>query len=156
MPLGLGTKKNDRESGMVLSEDEVRDGEVLWRAFKCSHSTFTSFAPYRHPFSLIVGWPPTLTIEVFPKSPLRVHESLNLHDYDIYRDYALIHQELPSTYPVSHTWTASLRPVLLSYSYLIFIFVLDFRFHYAFCLWEDPLPLSSSASRKNFYVSRKG
>lgn len=54
---------------MVLSEDEVPDGEVLWRAFKCSYPTFasTSFAPYRHPFPLVVGRPPTLTIQALPR-----------------------------------------------------------------------------------------
>lgn len=52
--------KKAGEFGMVLSEDEVPDGEVLWRALKCSHPTSvpTSFAPYRHPFPLAVDLQP--------------------------------------------------------------------------------------------------
>lgn len=51
--------KDDGEFGMVLSEDEVFDGEVLWRVFKCSHSTFVSTSSFRSPLATLSlrGWP---------------------------------------------------------------------------------------------------
>lgn len=101
---------------MVLSEDEVPDGEVLWRAFKCSHPTSTSFAPLSPSLLFHSRSTSNLNHRGISKKVhrfLRVRESLNLHDCDIYRGYALIRQELPSTYPVSHPWTASSRPILL-------------------------------------------
>lgn len=122
VPLGFDTKKNDGWSGMVLSEDEVLDGEVLWRALKCSHPTFASIS--------FITIPSTSNLNHRGTSKkvhrsLHVRESLNSHNRDIYRGYALIRQELSSMYlpPLALLGTVSSRP---SYSYLTFIFELPF------------------------------
>lgn len=121
---------------MVLSEDEVLNGEVLWRAFKCSHPTFSSFTLYRHPFSPAVGRSPTLTIEALlrryaaPSTFAKVLARTTVI-YIVVTPWFV--KKLPSMYPVLHP--NSLLTTGPSYPHLTFISALNFRFHYAFCLW---------------------
>lgn len=119
---------------MVLSEDEVPDGEVLWRAFKCSYPTFasTSFAPYRHPFPLVVGRPPTLTIQALPRRYTALSALVKVLTCTT-MIYIAVTPWFVKNYPLctpSRTPEQPSRDPGPSYPYMTFIFALDFRFHY--------------------------
>lgn len=140
---------------MVLSEDEVLDGEVLWRAFKCSRPTFSStfFTLYHHPFSPAVGRPPTLTIEAL------------LRRYAAHSTFVKVLTRTTVIYIVVTPWfvknyllcTPSCTPQQPSHDWS-FLSPSDVHlrsklpFSLRFLPLEDSylLPLSSSVARKNF------
>lgn len=114
---------------MVLSEDEVLDGEVLWRAFKCFHPTFASISFIAIPSlqSTSNHWGTSIRRYTAPSAFVKVLIRTTVI-YIVVTPW-FVKNYLPRLEP----WNSLLATF---YSHLTVILVLSFRFHYAFYLWE--------------------